>query len=60
LSRGSFRTKELEVDDVKLLDIWDVLGWFALDYLLSAEMFAEERNKQLLSFGTDLLLSCLS
>ena len=56
LSSGSLRPKELQVSSIKLLDIWDVLGWFALDYLLSAETLAEERNKHLLSFGTDLLV----
>ena len=43
--------KTFEVDQIKLLDIWDVLSWFALDYLLTAETLAEDRNKHLLSFG---------
>ena len=55
LSTGSAfcaRPKTLEVEEIKLLDIWDVLSWFALDYLLTAETLAEDRNKHLLSFGT--------
>ncbi|KAL5247152.1 hypothetical protein ACHWQZ_G019121 [Mnemiopsis leidyi] len=55
LSTGSAfcaRPKTLEVEEIKLLDIWDVLSWFALDYLLTAETLAEDRNKHLLSFGS--------
>ena len=44
LSAGSLSPKELPVEGIKLLDIWDVLGWFALDYLLSAETLAEVAN----------------
>ena len=48
--------KMFEVDQIKLLDIWDVLSWFALDYLLTAETLAEDRNKHLLSFGIVFVL----
>ena len=57
LSSGGVSPKELQVDGIKLLDIWDVLGWFALDYMLTAEILAEDRNKHLLSFGNNDLLS---
>ena len=43
--------QDYEVHEVKLLDLWGVLGWFALQYIVSAELLANNKNLLLIHLG---------
>ena len=43
--------RHMEVHEVKLLDLMGVLGWFALQYILSAELLANNKSLLLMHLG---------